>query len=81
MEARVAVLEQIAKDTRDALSGLREEMREMRTDLRSKMRDLRADQRAGFRTLLGMIFALGGLSLTIGLGLLGVMAKGFHWLN
>jgi hypothetical protein len=29
------------------------------------------------RTPLG----LGGLTLTIGPGLLGVLAKGFHWLN
>jgi hypothetical protein len=66
-EARVVVLEQIAKDTREARFEMRAEMR--------------ADQRADFRTLLAMIADIGGLTLTVGLGLRGVMGKGFHRLN
>lgn len=58
---RLAVLEEIAKTTKDAL-----------IDLRTEMRALRADQRSDFRWLLGII--LGGY-----VGLLGVMAHGFHW--
>ena len=58
---RLAVLEEIAKATKDAL-----------IDLRTEMRALRADQRSDFRWLLGII--LGGY-----VGLLGVMAHGFHW--
>jgi hypothetical protein len=49
--------------------------------LRAEFGGLRSDQRADFRTLLTLILGLGGMTLTIGLGLLGVLAKGFHWLN
>jgi len=85
MEARVAVLEQIAKDTREALVSLRTDLRgdvadlrtEMRgsmTDLRAEMRALRSEQRIDYRWLLGIMLGLGG-------GLLAAMAKGFHWLG
>ncbi|MBV9785516.1 MAG: hypothetical protein JO264_17050 [Acidisphaera sp.] len=76
MEARVAVLEEIAKNTAATLKEIREEIR----DVRGEVRELRADQRSDFRSLLGiMIAGFGGLlgALT---GLLGVMAHGFHWL-
>ena len=58
---RLAVLEEIAKGTKEALA-----------DMRAEIRALRADQRSDFRWLLGII--LGGY-----VGLLGVMAHGFHW--
>lgn len=69
MEARVAVLEQIAQATAAAIERLerRIEGLERRIDL------LAAEQRADFRGLLGMMLA--GFA-----GMLGVMAHGFHWL-
>jgi len=68
MEARVAVLEQIAKDTKDVLVELKLDMREMRQE----MREMRQDQRNDFRILFGAI-------ITAVVGLAGVMAHGFHW--
>jgi hypothetical protein len=47
MEARVAVLEQIAKDTKDILV-------EMKRDIR----DIRLDQRTDFRLLFSAVFAV-----------------------
>jgi hypothetical protein len=41
MPTRVAVLEQIAKETRDALTDLRTEMRQGFADLRTEMRAVR----------------------------------------
>jgi hypothetical protein len=58
---RLVVLEEIAKNTKDAL-----------IDLRTEMRAFRAGQGSDFRWLLGII--LGGY-----VGLLGMMAHGFHW--
>jgi hypothetical protein len=66
---RVAVLERIASDTRDALIEMRADMRE----LRAEMRALRAEARSDYRWLLSIM--LGGFA-----ALLGVMAHGFHWL-
>jgi hypothetical protein len=80
MEARVAVLEQIAKDTREALTGIRSDLRSELSGVRGEMRDLRNDQRSDFRTLLGFLIGVGGLVLSLGIALLGVVAKGFHWL-
>ena len=69
MEPRVAVLEELAKGTKDALA-----------DLRAETRALRAEQRTDFRWLLGILIG-GFVSLGGGmLALLGVMAKGFKWL-
>ena len=69
MEARVAVLEEIAKGTKEALAELRAEMRALRTE-----------QRTDYRWMLGVL--IGGF-VTLGggmLALLGIMAKGFKWL-
>lgn len=76
MEARVAVLEQIAKDTKDALVGLRSDLKEMRDDARA----IRTEQRADYRWLLGITLGIGGGLFVLGLGLMGVMAHGFKWL-
>jgi hypothetical protein len=73
MDARVSVLEQIAKSTQAALVELRAEMRQGFSDTRTEMRELRGDARSDFRWLLGIM--LGGFA-----ALLGVMGKGFHWL-
>jgi len=44
MEARVAVLEQIARDTRDGLADIRQDVRDMRQDFK----ELRQDMMRGF---------------------------------
>jgi hypothetical protein len=62
MEARVAVLEQIARITSTALERIGR-----------RLDAIVSDQRADFRWLLGVM--PGGFG-----ALLGVMAKGFHWL-
>ena len=69
MEARVAVLEQIARTTAASLERI-----ERRLDL------VAAAQRNDFRWLLGMMVTATGTTLAAFLGLLGVMAHGFHWL-
>jgi len=69
MEARLAVLEQIAASTKDVLSELRTDIRELRTD----MRDLRQDQKSDFRLTFGAL-------ITVAIGLAGLMAHGFKWL-
>ena len=69
MEARVAVLEEIAVSTKTAINGLRSEIRQFRTEMHQELRSIRSD----CRWLLGIM--LGGFA-----GLLGVMAHGFHWL-
>jgi hypothetical protein len=85
MEARVAVLEQIARDTAATLQRL--ERRFDAVDHRFDNVDRRIDavavaeaQRAEFRWLLGVV--LGGFATVLGgIGaMLGVMAHGFHWL-
>jgi hypothetical protein len=69
MEARVAVLEQIARTTSAALERI-----ERRLDSMGRRIDVVVtDQRADFRWLLGVM--LGGFG-----AMLGVMAHGFHWL-
>jgi hypothetical protein len=67
MEARVAVLEQIARMTAASLERI-----ERRLDL------VAAAQRDDFRWLLGIMVAATGTTLAFLLGLLGVMAHGFH---
>jgi hypothetical protein len=69
MEARVAVLEQIARTTAASLERI-----ERRMDTIDRCFDsLAAEQRSDFRWLLGMTLGTTGT-------LLGVMAHGFHWL-
>jgi hypothetical protein len=76
MEARVAVLEQIARTTSAALERI-----ERRLDSMDRRIDaIVSDQRADFRWLLGIM--LGGFTAMLGGfgAMLGVMAHGFHWL-
>jgi hypothetical protein len=69
MEAKVAVLEQIARTTAAALERI-----ERRMDTFDRRFDgLVTEQRSDFRWLLGMMLGTTG-------ALLGVMAHGFHWL-
>ena len=69
MEARVALLERIARTTAASLERI-----ERRMDL------VAAAQHNDFLWLLGMMVAATGTTLAAFLGLLGVMAHGFHWL-
>lgn len=67
---RVAVLEQIAKDTQGVLKEIKEDLRAMRT---SQERDFRFM----FGAIITASLGLGGLML----GLLGIVAHGFHWIG
>ncbi|HTW72377.1 MAG TPA: hypothetical protein VME47_21020 [Acetobacteraceae bacterium] len=76
MESRVAVLEQIARETTASFGGI-----ERRLDVQAaELRALAAEHRAEFRWLLGAI--LGGFTTLLGAigAMLGVVAHGFHWL-
>jgi hypothetical protein len=76
MEARVAVLEQIARTTAESLERI-----ERRLDGFDRRFDtLGATQRSDFRWLLGTMLSTAGMILAAFTGLLGVMAHGFHWL-
>jgi uncharacterized coiled-coil protein SlyX len=82
MEARVAVLEEIASAAKQATLELRNEARETnrrmdglrdRMDgLRDRMDGLRDTGEANFRIMFGAL-------ITTALGLAALMAKGFHW--
>jgi hypothetical protein len=76
MESRVAVLEQIARNTSAALERI-----DRRFDaIDRRFEALSAEHRADFRWLLGVM--LGGFAAMLGGfgAMLGVMAHGFHWL-
>ena len=86
IDRRVAVLEQIAADTRQALQdirddiwgmraetqGLRGEMQQLGTGLRSELQQIRLQQHADFRWLLR--FMIGGF-----VGVFALLAHGLHW--
>jgi hypothetical protein len=84
MEARVAVLEHIAADTKEALKEIKEvlvrleenhriDFRHLQEHHRTDFRQLEEHQRSDFRLLLSA-----GAAATIALAAL--MAHGFHWL-
>jgi len=86
MEARVAVLEEIAAATKAAIErvdrrmeglenridGFADESRSLRTEMHAEFRALRSEHRADFRMLVGLILSVTG-------AMLAVMAHGFHW--
>ncbi len=83
MEARVAVLEEIARHTVVGLERLdrRFEAIDRRFEAIDRRFDaLEAQHRADFRWLLGVM--LGGFATMLGAfgAMLGVMAHGFHWI-
>jgi hypothetical protein len=87
MPSRVAVLEQIARETHDAIGELRAEMQALRADIAAEMRATRADMaamraeaRADYRWLPVIMLAGFGTMLAAYGALLAVMAHGFHWL-
>ena len=73
VESRVAVPEQIAKETHEAIADLRAELRLFRSDMNAGFNRLDIEARADSRWLLGLMLTGFG-------GLLAVMAQGFHWL-
>lgn len=75
LEARVAVLEQIARSTAAAIERIerRLEAIERRIDA------MEVAHRADFRWLLGTLFGLMRVTLAGWASLLAVMAHGFHW--
>ena len=72
MEARVAVLEEIAAATKQAVAGLQQEVRDLRAETSRRDDALRDAIETDFRILFGAI-------ITVALGLATLMAKGFHW--
>lgn len=69
MEPRVAKLEATTE-------SILRELLEMRTDIR----DIRRDMRSDFHWLLTLMIGGFGMTLTGFIALLGVLARGFHWI-
>ena len=87
MMPRVAGLEQIARETQAVLERMEKRLDRMdeRIDARLARMDDRIDalareHHAGLRWLVGIMLGTFATLLTLGFGLLGVMAHGFHWL-
>jgi phosphate uptake regulator len=72
MEARVAVLEEIAASTKQAVAAFRQEVQDLRSETSRRDDALRDAVESDFRILFGAI-------ITVALGLATLMAKGFHW--
>ncbi len=72
MEARVAVLEEIASATKQAVAGLQQEVHDLRTETSRRDEALRDAIETDFRVMFGAL-------ITVALGLAALMAKGFHW--
>ena len=70
MNARLSSLEAATEHIKLDIGELRHDVRELRVD----MRDLRTDARSDFRLIFGSMIA-GGI------GLAGLMAKGFGWIG
>jgi hypothetical protein len=86
LPTRVAVLEQIARNTERTLGEMRAEFADVRTEMRAGFADMRAEFRAvraeaksDYRWLIGIM--LGGFALTIGgfVSMAGLIGRGFHW--
>ena len=91
MEARVAVLEQIAKSTDGTLKEIREDVRGMRSDQRADIALLRSELKAeavSLRSDIGILRKDGTLAVKwlLGLGagslitILGLLGRHFRWL-
>lgn len=79
MEARVAVLEEIASATKLGMAGLRQDIGTLSNEtsrryegLRQELHELRNAQERDFRIMFSAL-------ITTALGLAALMAKGFHW--
>lgn len=72
MEARVAVLEQIAKTTLETLKEIKDELRALRTDVNGRIDKVDDRMRAETKWLLITMASMFVF-------LAGIMAKGFKW--
>lgn len=72
-DAKLARLEADAANTKTILGELRTDFRERTKDLRDDLRDMA--KKVDNHFLVGI-----GALATVGLGLLAVLAKGFHWI-
>ncbi|HEY1934235.1 MAG TPA: hypothetical protein VGG99_19680 [Acetobacteraceae bacterium] len=90
MEARVAVLEEIAAGTKGAVVDLRQEVHDLRADGSRRFDDvnrrfdaMRDDMNRRFDTMRDAIERdfrlLFGAIITVALGLAALMARSFHW--
>lgn len=83
VETKVAVLDETVRNINAALDRIdrRFDGVERRFDgVERRLDSLATEHRSDFRWLLGVMLAGFGTMLTGGLGLLGIMARGFHWL-
>lgn len=72
MEARVAVLEQIAADTRAGQARLEAKVEQLAAEVRAGLNGVRDRHERDFRITFAAIIAAA-------LGLAGLMARGFRW--
>ncbi|HEY1934236.1 MAG TPA: hypothetical protein VGG99_19685 [Acetobacteraceae bacterium] len=72
MEARIAVLEEIATATRQSVVELRTDTNRRFDEVNRRFDTMRDIMERDFRLLFGII-------VTVALGLAALMAKGFHW--
>jgi hypothetical protein len=94
MEARVAVLEEIAATMKEAVVDFRHELRALRTELNQELVALRTETSQEFRALRTETSQrdehlreaqerdfriLFSAMITVALSLAAMMAKGFHW--
>jgi uncharacterized protein YdhG (YjbR/CyaY superfamily) len=75
MEARVAVLEQIAVSIDKTLPEIRQDIREMRGEIAEVRRELKSET----RWLLSLGLAATAFLLAADGGLFALIAHGFHW--
>jgi len=72
MEARLAVLEEIAAATKASIADFRQELRALRAETSQRDERLRDAQERDFRILFSAL-------ISVAVGLAAMMAKGFHW--
>jgi hypothetical protein len=84
MDARVAVLEEIAAGTKGAVTDLRQEVHDLRADSNRRFDAMRDDMNRRFdamRDAMERDFRLlFGAIITVALGLAALMARSFHWI-
>ncbi len=77
MEARIARLEAHVEHIDKTLTEIRQDIRDLRgdgKDFRGEIKEIRQEARTDFRLTFGALIA-------VAIGLAGMMAKGFGWLN
>lgn len=84
MEARVAVLEHIAETNAETFKQIWKRFDQVDRRFEALERRLDAiiqEHRADFRWLVGILLAMFGTMIAGFGGMLGVMARGFHWIS